>query len=135
MTTHTIATAWVKIDGEDRLRIGIDLEHDFATIYLHPETVESLRVALGAIPARPVRKPANGPWFWDVVIDGSKQIRAVGDDEDDAIGNVIRHLFPEAYEVRPAEALCEFEAKIDLNDKPVRMRFTATATLAPAASK
>jgi hypothetical protein len=124
MRTHTITTSWVKIDGEDRLRIGIDLEHDFATIYLHPETVESLRVALGAIPAR----PASGPRFWDVVIDGAKPVRAVGDNEDDAIGSAIQHLFPEAYEVRPTEDVGDFEAKIDVNDKPVRMRFTATAT-------
>ena len=52
MTAHTIATEWVKIDGADRLRVKIDLEHDFATLYLHPETAESLRVALTAIPER-----------------------------------------------------------------------------------
>ena len=125
-TTHTITTSWVKIDGEDRLRIGIDLEHDFATVYLHPETAESLRVALGAIPAR----PASGPRFWDVVIDGAKPIRAVGDTPMDAIGNAARHLFPDAYELEWIEGGDDFEAKIDVNDKPVRMRFTATATLA-----
>ena len=52
----TISISRVLTNEGDRVLIAINSESglgDFTRIYLHPETVEALRVALDAIPERP----------------------------------------------------------------------------------
>lgn len=66
--TNVIKTEWIKIDGEDRLKVSIYQGKDRTIVYFSAEAAESLRVALAAIPARPTSDSRAAP-----VAEGARQ--------------------------------------------------------------
>jgi hypothetical protein len=130
----TISISRVPTNQGDRVLIAINSESglgDFARVYLHPSTTHALRAALEEAPDHVLawdRSTEPERPAWTVKIEGEATLTVHALTDYDAIVTGVQHLHPSATDIRWTERGDDFEARVEVDGRSVRVAFLATAT-------